>query len=207
MNERTTTNRRERRERMTGEGGSGWSPYVASSTHDREESAWWRKREIDMIEKALEDHGEMRRGELGDAVACKYWGPGRFRGALNDAVEQGRIERTGFGRYAPAHRERRTHKERLLQPGGEPGERERAGRRQVDGGLDPCIGGGRDPAAAGERSSDSYRRRRRRCSARCSSPRSPQLPSRQPHSPTGLPDRVCSRAGPASSLPPEASAT
>ena len=93
---------RSRGERRRGEGGGGWSPAIMSSRGDREEHEWWREREITLIERALQDRGEMRRRDLGNLIGCKYWGPGRFRGALKDAVEQGRIERVGFGRYAPA---------------------------------------------------------------------------------------------------------
>ena len=44
----------------------------------------------------------MRRRDLGNLIGCKYCGPGRFRGALKDALEQGRIQRIASGRYAPA---------------------------------------------------------------------------------------------------------
>ncbi|MBV9197091.1 MAG: hypothetical protein JO168_23395 [Solirubrobacterales bacterium] len=57
---------------------------------------------MSLLERALADRGEMRRGDLGDLVGCKYWGPGRFARALKTAAEQGRIKRTGFGRYGPA---------------------------------------------------------------------------------------------------------
>ena len=90
-----------RRQRRRGEVGGGWSPSIVSSTYDRDEHEFWREREIQMLERALAEHGEMRRRDLGRATGCKYWGPGRFRGALKDALAQGRIRRTGFGRYAP----------------------------------------------------------------------------------------------------------
>ena len=82
--------------------GGGWAPGMVSSAYDREEDEWWREREVGMIERALQERGEMRRRDLGNLIGCKYWGPGRFRRALNAAVKQGRIERVGFGRYAPA---------------------------------------------------------------------------------------------------------
>ncbi len=43
----------------------------------------------------------MRRGDLGNLVGCKYWGPRRYARALKAAVEQGRIRHTGVGRYGP----------------------------------------------------------------------------------------------------------
>ena len=88
------------RVRRRGQIGGGWSPAIVSSRYDQDEHDWWREREIQMIERALEDRGEMRRRDLGDVTGCKYWGPGRFRGALRDALEQGRIRRVGWGRYA-----------------------------------------------------------------------------------------------------------
>ena len=90
------------RRRRRGEVGGGWSPSIISSTHDQDEHEFWREREIQLIERALASEGEMRRRDLGRLIGCKYWGPGRFTGALRDAVDQGRIRRVGFGRYAPA---------------------------------------------------------------------------------------------------------
>jgi hypothetical protein len=81
---------------------SGWAPFASASTPDPEEDRYWLEREITLLERALEDRGEMRRRDLGDLVGCKYWGPGRFARALKAAVDQGRIKHTGFGRYGPA---------------------------------------------------------------------------------------------------------
>jgi len=47
------------------------------------------------------DQGELRRGELGRHVGCKYWGPGRFGRALKAAVRQGRIAHPRRGVYGP----------------------------------------------------------------------------------------------------------
>jgi hypothetical protein len=98
-----TTRARPRRRIAFGPGTSGgWSPEISSSSYAQDEDEWWREREIEMIENALRDKGEMRRRDLGNLIGCKYWGPGRFRRALSEAVDQGRIRRVGFGRYAPA---------------------------------------------------------------------------------------------------------
>jgi hypothetical protein len=83
-------------------GPRSWSPLVASSTYDSEEDYYWLEREMSLLEEALADKGEMRRGELGDLVGCKYWGPGRFARALKKAASEGRIRRLGVGRYGPA---------------------------------------------------------------------------------------------------------
>ena len=80
---------------------SGWSPFLSSSSADAEASDEALARELDMLERALEDRGELPRRELGRIVACKYWGPGRFSRALRAGVRQGRIARPRRGVYGP----------------------------------------------------------------------------------------------------------
>jgi hypothetical protein len=82
-------------------GARSWSPMAPSSTLDAEEDRYWLHREVDLITRALSEEGELRRGRLGELVGCRYWGPGRFARALKAAVNEGRIEHTGFGRYGP----------------------------------------------------------------------------------------------------------
>jgi hypothetical protein len=96
--------RYERSQRFAGDRGGGWSPSISGSTpwSDRDERERVLDREIDMLRAALEDRGELKRGELGRVVACRSWGPGRFSAALRAAVARGAIARTGFGRYGPA---------------------------------------------------------------------------------------------------------
>ena len=97
-----TSGRRAERERSN----YGLAPFPGPGTSpvDREENDWWLQREIDMLRRALDDQGEMRRSDLGKLVGCKYWGPGRFSNALKKAVDRGEIEHTGFGRYGPTSR-------------------------------------------------------------------------------------------------------
>jgi hypothetical protein len=83
-------------------GPRSWSPLQPGSSYDPEEDRYWLERELTLLERAVEDRGEMRRSELGDLVGCKYWVPGRFARALKAAVEQGRIKHTRIGRYGPA---------------------------------------------------------------------------------------------------------
>lgn len=80
---------------------SSYTPFPSSSSQDRDENEFWLDREMSLIERALDDRGEMRRRELGDLLGCKYWGPRRFANALKAGVEQGRFKRVGYGRYAP----------------------------------------------------------------------------------------------------------
>ncbi len=59
--------------------------------------------EIEIIDRALHDHGSANRRELRRRVRARYWGPGRFQAALREAVAEGRVRRLGGGEYAPTH--------------------------------------------------------------------------------------------------------
>jgi len=59
-------------------------------------------REIEIIGRALDDHGAANRRELARRVGARYWGPGRFRVALREAVADGSVKRLRGGEYAPA---------------------------------------------------------------------------------------------------------
>jgi len=83
---------------------SGWSPFLSSSDNDAEENDFYLERELGMLERAVQDKGELRRRELGQLVGCKYWGPGRFGRALRAGVRQGRLSRPRRGVYGPATR-------------------------------------------------------------------------------------------------------
>ncbi|HEX5192138.1 MAG TPA: MFS transporter [Solirubrobacteraceae bacterium] len=58
-------------------------------------------REIEVIARALDEHGPTDRGELARLVGARYWGPGRFRVALREAVEEGRARRVSRSTFAP----------------------------------------------------------------------------------------------------------
>jgi hypothetical protein len=58
-------------------------------------------REVGIISRALEDHGSANRRELARRVGARYWGPGRFRAALREAVAKGAVRRLPRGEYAP----------------------------------------------------------------------------------------------------------
>ena len=90
-----TSGRRAERERSN----YGLAPFPGPGTSpvDREENDWWLQREIDMLRRALDDQGEMRRSDLGKLVGCKYWGPLRFRSALKAGVQRGAFRRTDNG--------------------------------------------------------------------------------------------------------------
>jgi MFS family permease len=56
-------------------------------------------REVEAIVTALRQHGPIERAALARAVGARYWGPGRFRGALVEALVQQRIRRVGRARF------------------------------------------------------------------------------------------------------------
>jgi MFS family permease len=61
-------------------------------------------REIAVIEQALEEHGRVERAELARLVGGRFWGPGRFREALEEAVAEDRAARFSRSTYGPAGR-------------------------------------------------------------------------------------------------------
>lgn len=97
----SATNPKRRRHRLgPSPSVTGWSPSSSASTRGEDDSDL--EREVEMLQRALEDQGEMPRKELGEVVACKYWGPGRYRSALSEAVDRGAIRKVARGRYGPA---------------------------------------------------------------------------------------------------------
>ena len=60
------------------------------------------RREVEMVDRALREGGNLERRELRRRVGARYWGPGRFTAALREAVAEGRVRRLRGGRYAPA---------------------------------------------------------------------------------------------------------
>src|SRR5436305_8020631 len=60
-----------------------------------------RDREIEIIVRTLNERGDTSRKELARTVGGRYWGPGRFQGALREAVAAGRVKRVRNDQYAP----------------------------------------------------------------------------------------------------------
>lgn len=81
---------------------SGWAPTTSRSEYDADEMEYWLNREVSLIENLLKERGEMERGDIGETLGCKYWGPTRFRNALKEGVERGAFKKVSRGRYAPA---------------------------------------------------------------------------------------------------------
>jgi hypothetical protein len=80
---------------------SSYTPFPGASSVDEEENEWWLRREMSLIQNLLEERGPMERGDIGDALGCKYWGPMRFRAALKEGVKRGAF-RKECSKYAPA---------------------------------------------------------------------------------------------------------
>jgi hypothetical protein len=97
---------RERRERerlglrryRPGPGSGSYSPFLPPPYESK--SPEWLDTEIGIVDRALQEHGELSREELADRIGARYWGPGRFRAALRGALSDGAISRVGSDRYA-----------------------------------------------------------------------------------------------------------
>jgi MFS family permease len=82
-----------------GPGSASFSPFLSQP---QEPDPSWVDNEVLIIERALREHGELPVRELSRLTGGRYWGPGRFRGALRAAVGDGVARRVGRDRYAPA---------------------------------------------------------------------------------------------------------
>jgi hypothetical protein len=95
--ERRHRERAARRRRLgLGPGTATPSPFIGMPGRTDET---WLDREIELIGRALVEGGEARRDELARRVGARYWGPGRFRVALREAVAEGYAERIGRNHF------------------------------------------------------------------------------------------------------------
>ena len=84
--------------------GSGYSPgmsMLGTTYRSRQDTGTARDTEIDTITRALREGGDMSRQELARRVHARRWGPGRFHGALADALAEGSARRLGRDRVGP----------------------------------------------------------------------------------------------------------
>ena len=70
-------------------------PMPTGSSVDADENEWWLRREISLIQSLVEDEGPLPRGEIGERLGCKYWGPLRFRSALKEGINRGAFHKSG----------------------------------------------------------------------------------------------------------------
>jgi MFS family permease len=85
-----------------GPGRGGYSPTPTWTTFGDDDDL---DDEVEAIERALAEHGPMDRQDLAQAVGARRWGPGRFQGALREAVADGRARRVGRSAYSPVESE------------------------------------------------------------------------------------------------------
>ncbi|MFL5516342.1 MAG: MFS transporter, partial [Gemmatimonadales bacterium] len=96
---RADRERRGLRRYRPGPGTASFSPFFGQPPEQRQE---WLDNEVEIITRALQEHGELGRDELARRIGARYWGPGRFRPALREALSEGRIRRVSRSRYAIA---------------------------------------------------------------------------------------------------------
>jgi MFS family permease len=82
--------------------GPGRSMYSPMPTYSAFDDSADVDREVESISQAVSERGEMDRAELARAVGARYWGPGRFRAALREALEEGSVRRTSRTRVGPS---------------------------------------------------------------------------------------------------------
>jgi MFS family permease len=83
-------------------GRAAWSPRPQASLYPREDL--YLGREVDAIVGSLERTGPQSPLQLSRAVGARFWGPGRFRGAVRSALASGRVRRLGRNHLAAAER-------------------------------------------------------------------------------------------------------
>jgi hypothetical protein len=112
---RVERQRRGLRRYRPGPGTASFSPFFGQPAEQRQE---WLDREVEIITRALGEHGELSRDELARRVGSRYWGPGRFRAALREALAEGAVRRVGRSHYALAHA---SEQEPPVRPAPQPG--------------------------------------------------------------------------------------
>jgi MFS family permease len=103
IRERQERDRRGGRRFRPGPGPAFYSPGMlgTAGTASRHAaiSAQDLDREIGEVIHALDERGPTERGDLEELVHGRQWGPGRFRHALREAVDEGSVQRGGGGTY------------------------------------------------------------------------------------------------------------
>jgi MFS family permease len=96
---RSDRERRGLRRYRPGPGTASYSPFFAYPVEQRQE---WLDNEVEIVVRALREHGELSRDELARRIGARYWGPGRLRAALREGLSEGSIRRVSRSRYALA---------------------------------------------------------------------------------------------------------
>ena len=87
---------------LPGPGASFYSPgMLGTASRWTTEADLALDREVNAIAQALNEHGTTGRQRLAELVGARYWGPGRFRAALREAVHEGLAQPMAHNRFAP----------------------------------------------------------------------------------------------------------
>ncbi|HEX3329636.1 MAG TPA: MFS transporter [Gaiellales bacterium] len=92
-----------RRRYRPGPGGVFYAPMMAG-TGSTPDVAASLEPQIEAIERTLDGTGPTERRHLAQLVGARYWGPGRFRMALQEALREGRVRRVSRNVIAPVER-------------------------------------------------------------------------------------------------------
>jgi hypothetical protein len=93
-----------RRRYRPGPGGVFYAPMMAGTWSAPNDAADTLEPQIEAIERTLETSGPTERRHLAQLVGARYWGPGRFRLALQEALREGRVRRVSRNVVAPVER-------------------------------------------------------------------------------------------------------
>jgi MFS family permease len=101
---RHTWERSGRRRFRPGPGGGMYAPMMAGTWSAGDPAAGMLEPQIEAIEQTLARTGPTERRRLAQLVGARYWGPGRFRLALQEALREGRVRRVSRNVIAPIER-------------------------------------------------------------------------------------------------------
>lgn len=83
-----------------GPGREVYAPWMQVSQSSNQDDTL--DREIEAITRAVRERGPLTHRDLAMATGARYWGPGRLRAAVREAVSEGRVVRTDRGTVGPA---------------------------------------------------------------------------------------------------------
>ncbi|MCW2755390.1 MAG: proP 2 [Marmoricola sp.] len=83
-----------------GPGTAMYAPWMRISPSDNQDAIL--DREIETLTRTLQEHGALSLRDLSRLTGARYWGPGRFRAAVREALAEGRAVRTRRGALGPA---------------------------------------------------------------------------------------------------------
>ena len=82
-----------------GPGRAVYSPWMSTSSRSVPEETL--DQEIQTLANVVRERGSLTSRGLYEAAGARYWGPGRFRAALREALAEGQVVRRGKSRFGP----------------------------------------------------------------------------------------------------------